>query len=73
MTVIWMNSYISHMRKPSRKEKKLMPKQNRFKTTLYLPEDLWKATRIRAIEMDVDATDLVVEALQQFLKKGGRS
>jgi hypothetical protein len=50
-----------------------MPKPKRFKTTLYLPADLWKATRIRAIEMDVDATDLVVEALQQFLKKGGRS
>jgi hypothetical protein len=59
------------MKKPSRKEKSPMPK--RFKTTLYLPEDLWKATRILAIEMDVDATDLVVEALQQFLKKGGRS
>jgi hypothetical protein len=59
------------MRKPTRKRKRLMPK--RFKTTLYLPEDLWKATRIRAIEMDVDATDLVVEALQQFLKKGTRS
>jgi hypothetical protein len=58
------------MRKLSRKGKKPMPK--RFKTTLYLPEDLWKATRIRAIEMDVDATDLVVEALQQFLRKGGR-
>jgi hypothetical protein len=59
------------MRKPSRKGKRPMPK--RFKTTLYLPEDLWKATRIRAIEMDVDATDLVVEALQKFLRKGGRS
>lgn len=60
------------MRKPPRKEKKLIPKQKRFKTTLYLPENLWKATRIRAIEMDVDATDLVVEALQQYLKRGGR-
>lgn len=61
------------MKKISRKQSKPMPKQKRFKTTLYLPEDLWKATRIRAIETDVDATDLVVEALQQFLKKGGRS
>jgi hypothetical protein len=61
------------MDKPSRKEKKPTPKQKRFKTTLYLPEDLWKAARIRAIEMDVDATDLVVKALQQYLKKGGRS
>ena len=61
------------MKMPSRKEKKPTPKQKRFKTTLYLPEDLWKATRILAIEMDVDATDLVVEALQQYLKKGDRS
>jgi hypothetical protein len=61
------------MEKPSRKEKKPMPKQKRFKTTLYLPVGLWKTTRIRAIEMGVDATDLVVEALQQYLKKGGRS
>jgi hypothetical protein len=59
------------MRKPLRKGKRPMPK--RFKTTLYLPANLWKATKIRAIEMDVDATDLVVAALQQFLKKGGRS
>ena len=47
------------MKKISRKQSKPMPKQKRFKTTLYLPEDLWKATRIRAIEMNVDATDLV--------------
>ena len=73
MTVVWLNRYIPRMRKPSRKEKKFMPKQKRFKTTLYLPEDLWKAIRIRAIEMDVDATDLVVEALRQYMKKGGRS
>lgn len=59
------------MKKSLRKGKRPLPK--RFKTTLYLPEDLWKATRIWAIEMDVNATDLVVEALQQFLKKGGRS
>jgi len=71
LTVVWLDSHTSRMRKPSRKGKRPMPK--RFKTTLYLPEDLWKATRIRAIEMDVDATDLVVDALQQFLKKGGRS
>ncbi|MGA7624931.1 MAG: hypothetical protein WB630_23765 [Candidatus Acidiferrales bacterium] len=50
-----------------------MPKQTRFKTTLYLPKDLWKATKIRAIESDRDATELVVEALRQYLKKGVRS
>jgi hypothetical protein len=28
--------------------------------------------KIAAIESDRDATELVVEALQQYLKKGGR-
>jgi hypothetical protein len=44
-----------------------------FKTTLYLPPALWKAVKIAAIESDRDATELVVEALQQYLKKGSRS
>jgi len=69
LTVIWLDSHTERVRKPSRKGKR--PISKRFKTTLYLPEDLWKATRIRAIEMDVDATDLVVEALRRFLKKEG--
>lgn len=50
-----------------------MPKPERFKTTLYLPPELWKAVKIAAIESDRDATELVVEALQQYMKKGGRS
>jgi hypothetical protein len=45
----------------------------RFKTTLSLPVDLWKRTKIAAIEADKDATDLVIEALEEYLKKGGRS
>jgi hypothetical protein len=56
-----------------RKDKKPMPKPKRFKTTLYLPPELWKAVKIAAIESDRDATELVVEALQQYLKKGSRS
>lgn len=71
MTGVCLDSYSARMEKPFRKVKKPTLKQKRFKTTLYLPEDLWKATRIRAIEMDVDATDLVVKALQQYLKKAG--
>ena len=60
------------MRKQTkRKEQEPMQKQKRFKTTLHLPEDLWKAAKIRAIELDMDATDLVALALEQYLKKGG--
>jgi hypothetical protein len=58
---------------PARREQKPMSKPERFKTTLYLPPELWKAVKIAAIETDRDATDLVVEALQQYLKKGVRS
>ena len=60
------------MRKQTtRKEKKLMQKRKRFKTTLNLPEDLWKATKIRAIELGMDAQELVALAVDQYLKKGG--
>ena len=41
------------------------------KTSLRLPEALWKATRIKAIEMNMDAQELVSLALDQYLKKGG--
>lgn len=47
------------------------PKPKRVKTTLYLPEDLWKAAKIKAIETDVDATDIVTTALERYLNKGG--
>jgi hypothetical protein len=58
------------MKKPSRKRKETDAKRNEV---LYLRKDLWKAARIRAIEMDVDAMNPVVEATQQFLEKGSRS
>jgi len=48
-----------------------MRKEPLVKTSLRFPETLWKAARIRAIEMNVDAQDLVAMALEQFLKKGG--
>jgi hypothetical protein len=48
-----------------------MEKPKRVKTTLYLPEALWKAAKIKAIEKNVDATDIVTKALEQYLKKAG--
>ncbi len=47
-----------------------MQKRTMVKTSLRLPEDIWKAARIRAIEMNMDAQDLVAQAVEQYLEKG---
>lgn len=44
----------------------------RMKTSLSLPLELWTAARIRALEVGVDAQDLVAKALAEYLRKGGR-
>jgi hypothetical protein len=50
-----------------------MQKEKPMRTTLYLPVELWKRTKIEAIKRDCDATDIVVWALEAYLKtKGGR-
>lgn len=48
-----------------------MPNEQTAKTTMRLPAELWKETKIRAIRQGIDAQDIVSEALEQFLKKGG--
>ena len=48
-----------------------MPKELKAKTTMSLPADLWKETKIEAIKRGIDAQDIVAEALEQYLKKGG--
>ena len=48
-----------------------MVKEAMVKTSLRLPETLWKRTKIRAIEMNVEAQQIVRLALEEFLKKGG--
>ena len=37
------------------------------KCTMNLPTELWKQTRIRAIEEDRDAQDVVADALRAYL------
>ena len=44
-------------------------KPKRFKTTLSIPPELWKRTKIEALKQDRDATDLVIDALTKYLKK----
>ena len=39
------------------------------KTTIRLPEDVWRAARIRALDENRDFQDLVADALQRYLKK----
>lgn len=49
-------------------------REKRMKTSLRLDPGLWRKVKIRAIEEDRDAQDLVAEALADYLKKkGGRS
>jgi hypothetical protein len=44
------------------------------RTTIRVPRSLWDAVRHRAIDDNSDAQELVMRALQQYLKqKGGRS
>jgi hypothetical protein len=44
------------------------------RTTVRVPRSLWDAVRHRAIDDNSDAQELVIRALQQYLKqKGGRS
>jgi len=41
------------------------------RTTIYLPPSLWKAAKIKGIEKDTTATQIVVWALEQYLGKKG--
>jgi hypothetical protein len=47
------------------------PMVKRVKTSLSLPEELWKSARIRALQDGMDAQDLVARALEAYLRKGG--
>lgn len=40
-----------------------------IKVTLYLPRTLWKSFRHHAVETDRNYSDLVREALDEYLKK----
>ena len=48
-----------------------MPKEQKAKTTMSLPADLWKETKIEAIKLGIDAQDIVSEALARYFRRGG--
>lgn len=40
-----------------------------MKTSVDIPDDLWKASKILAVEESKDLRDIIIEALQEYLKK----
>ena len=48
------------------------PKEEIVKTSIRVPKQLWDRVRIRAIEQNTSAEAIVVSALGEFLKKGGK-
>lgn len=63
---------LTEMKKPIQKEEaKAMQKEPMVRTSLRLPESLWKRVRIAAIERKMEAQHIVALALEQYLKKGG--
>ncbi len=54
-----------------------MPRASEFgkgvktlKTSVEIPEDVWRAAKIRAMDEKRNFQDIVAEALREFLKKG---
>ncbi len=48
-----------------------MPKEKMTRTSLRLPESLWKAVRIKSIEDGIEAQQIVADALAAYMRKGG--
>ena len=42
------------------------------KTTIELPERLWRAAKIRAMDEHIDFRRVVIAALEEFLKSKGK-
>jgi hypothetical protein len=40
-----------------------------LKTSVDIPDDLWKAAKILAVEERKDLRDIIVEALKEYLRK----
>ena len=74
MTQPAVQPYKQHMTPKPRKTHK--PGESAMvKTTLLMPEDLWRRAKIRAMEERCDLRDLLLEGLELALKRnkgGGR-
>jgi hypothetical protein len=40
-----------------------------MKTSVDIPDDLWKTAKIRAVEEHKDLRDIIIEALKEYLGK----
>ena len=43
-----------------------------MKTSVDIPDDLWKAAKIMAVQETKDLRDVIIEALQEHLSKKGK-
>ena len=43
-----------------------------MKTSVDIPDNLWKAAKILAVEESKDLRHIIVEALEEYLKKKGK-
>lgn len=43
-------------------------KETRVKTTVELPESLWQAAKIKAVEQRTDLRQVIIAALETYLK-----
>ena len=48
-----------------------MPQERNVKTSIILPEKLWKAARKQAIDENRDFKDIVADALRDYLQRKG--
>ena len=44
-----------------------------MKTSVDIPDDLWKAAKILAVEENKDLRDVIIEALQEHLGKKAKA
>jgi len=42
-----------------------------MKTSVEIPDDLWKAAKHLAVEENTDLRNVIIEALREYLKKKG--
>ena len=50
---------------------KKKPEEDRVKTSISLPRELWRAAHIRALDEGTELQIIVARALEAYLKKGG--
>ena len=42
--------------------------ENKIKTSLFLPRELYREMRYKAVELDTNNTTIIIKALEKYLK-----